>query len=612
VPLPRPHLLRTTVVQAFARTIVDDAQHTLPSNHGAPAIPGDLSDELPPSSSAPSTAGLPKVGDVVGSHYRLVRMLGEGMFGKVYVAQRIDVPEHQVALKLLPRALYQGRNVERELVMLATVGHPHVVQLKDHGTTPEYVWLTMPVYEGETLAERLARGPLTLRRAHDIFLPMARGLEALHAAGLRHQDVKPENIFLAVFGGHVHPVLLDLGVAAERDAEFVAGTALYGAPEQVTVLAGFVTLTPLSEKMDTYGLAATLLYALVGPAHFPGEHAQNRRELCAAQKLRTEEPLGPGALPELTGAAREKVSAAFRRWLAEDPNERPSMKALAEQLDVLLEQEREEDRLEERRRARQRSTVLAQRIGIAAMLLLGAAGGAVVWSKRETLRVASELAAARRKGKESFDKLDTCSASYQMARAQADACVARGARDRAEYERSLEGLTQSGTATDAERAREVQRVNGRVKSCEEGADKARRSYEEELAQREGAAARLKAQLSEERDRAQVEVAAERSEAFAMQAERDVCRAERTACEEERTACRAEKARSSPVVPARLPGLASAAPIAPPPGAGTSAEPPVPQEPKAPAPLTPPSTQPAQAPPPEPKPPPAPPLDPKGP
>src|ERR1700722_17606332 len=121
--------------------------------------------ELDDDDEVPVTFDLPDVGDVVGGHYQLVRLLGQGMFGKVYVAQRLDVPEHQVALKLLPRSLYAGRNVERELVMLATVGHPHVVQLKDHGMTPDYVWLTMPVYEGETLAERLARGPLTLRRA---------------------------------------------------------------------------------------------------------------------------------------------------------------------------------------------------------------------------------------------------------------------------------------------------------------------------------------------------------------------------------------------------------------------------------------------------------------
>ncbi|MFT3768687.1 MAG: protein kinase [Minicystis sp.] len=268
----RPQLLRTTVVQAFARTILDDSRRTAVAGRGTSGYPS-ATPEPPPSSSL-----LPGVGDVVGIQYQLQSLLGEGMFGKVYVAQRLDVPEHRVALKLLPRSLYAGRNVERELVMLATVGHPNVVQLKDHGTTPDYVWLTMPVYQGQTLAERLEKGTLTCSQAHDIFLPIARGLEALHAAGLRHQDVKPENIFLAVFGGRVHPILLDLGVAAEKDASFVAGTALYGAPEQVAALAGLPSTAPYSEKMDTYGLASTLLYALVGPRHFPGEEADDSIE----------------------------------------------------------------------------------------------------------------------------------------------------------------------------------------------------------------------------------------------------------------------------------------------------------------------------------------------
>ena len=172
---------RATVTEAFAATVIGESGHA--SRRPAPF----------------RTDRLPDVGDIVGGHYRLVRLLGKGMFGKVYVAQRVDVPEHQVALKLVPRSVYSGRNVERELVMLATAATRNVVQLKDHGTTDGYVWLTMPVYEGETLAERLERGAARAREAHDIFLPIARGLDALHKAGLRHQDIKPENIFLATF-----------------------------------------------------------------------------------------------------------------------------------------------------------------------------------------------------------------------------------------------------------------------------------------------------------------------------------------------------------------------------------------------------------------------------
>ena len=258
-------LRTTTTVQAYSVTV--DRPET-----------GDRMDETTLGPPSTSTLGLPKVGDVVGNVYRLTRLLGSGMFGKVYVAQREDVPEHQVALKILPRSHYAGRNVERELVMLATVGHPHVVQLKDHGMTNEFVWLTMPVYEGETLDVRLARKPLDLREAYEIFTAVARGLEALHAAGLRHQDIKPENIFLAIFGGRVHPILLDLGAAAELDAQFVAGTALYASPEQLSVLRGEVDVL-LSEKMDTYCLGATILVSLIGEGKFPGTEANTLEEL---------------------------------------------------------------------------------------------------------------------------------------------------------------------------------------------------------------------------------------------------------------------------------------------------------------------------------------------
>src|SRR3989339_786156 len=101
--------------------------------------------------------------------YRFVRVLGEGTFGRAFVAERTDVPEHKVALKVVTRDVYAGRNVERELVMLAAASHPNIVQLKDHGIGERYVWLTMPLYEGETLASRLERGPLGLGEAYEIF-----------------------------------------------------------------------------------------------------------------------------------------------------------------------------------------------------------------------------------------------------------------------------------------------------------------------------------------------------------------------------------------------------------------------------------------------------------
>jgi serine/threonine protein kinase len=524
--------LRTTILRAFARTVADESRRE---------------DQPQASSSAPSSAsevvGLPAEGELVGEHYRLVRLLGQGMFGKVYVAQRVDVPEHQVALKLLPRSLYVGRNVDRELVMLATVGHPHVVQLKDHGTTSEYVWLTMPVYQGETLAERLERRPLGLREAYDIFLPIARGLEALHSAGLRHQDVKPENIYLAVFGGRVHPIILDLGVAAEKDATFVAGTALYAAPEQVAALSGAEPgAILLCEKMDTYGLASTLLVALVGPALFPGEAARDRAQLAEAHTTRARNPFHPDALPDLTGPPRELIAGAFSRWLALDPAERPSMREFAEHLEVLLEPEREEHRSEERRRARQRSTIQRFKVALGAMVLIGLAGMIVMYSKRRTLELASKLEEAkeqaRREGARSFDQLETCNASYRMATMEATACHAARDKTRGEFNQALEEIKRSGSTPQGDYARQMQVYTGRIKTCEDAMTASQRTCTEEQLRLADMIAKQKAAFEKEREELKAQAQAAKPQAATALQERDQCIAERNACTEERDACRA--------------------------------------------------------------------------
>jgi eukaryotic-like serine/threonine-protein kinase len=521
--------LRTAIVHAFAVTVVDRSSQ-------APAL-ASRDDGSPPNSRGPSS--LPEVGHIVGGLYRLGRLLGQGMFGKVYVAQRIDVPEHQVALKLLPRSLYANRNVERELVMLATVGHPHVVQLKDHGMTADYVWFTMPVYEGETLAQRIERGSLGMREAHDIFLSVARGLDALHTAGLRHQDVKPDNIFLAKFAGRLHPILLDLGVAAEREAAFCAGTALYASPEQVRALNGYPGAVQLSEKMDTYGLATTLLYSLVGPSDFPGEAAQTRTELLDAHGLRADKPLGDGALPGLTGRPRELFQEALKRWLAIDPHDRPSMSQLAEELDVLLEPEREAEREEQRRRAEQKVSLVRVRMAAFALLLVACAAVLVLFLKRETLQLAGELAAARRRGAESFTQLDMCNASHRLAQSDAAACRLGRERDRSEFNQTLATIEKSGSTTESQHAREMQEMHAlaasRLKACEDTAATERAGLadrERQLAESEKARAALVA----ERDEAKALAEQRAAEITALSQQRAACDAERASCVEARDRC----------------------------------------------------------------------------
>ena len=383
----------------------------------------------------PDTSALPGVGDVVGDHYRLVRRIGAGTFGKVYLAERVDVPAHQVALKLVALEVYRGRDVARELVMLAAASHPNVVQLKDHGATDRYVWLTMPVYDGETLADRIARGPLGLDEAHAVFAPIARALEALHKAGLRHQDVKPDNLFLARFAGRLHPVLLDLGVAAPIGASFVAGTLLYAAPEQIRALDGEPG-HPLCEKLDTYGFAATLLSAIVPLDRFPGEDAETRGDIGRSHGTRADRPIADDAIAEATGAPRARLVQALRRWLAIDPARRPTMTEVADEIDVLLGPARDRDRRAALSRVRGRRVARAI-TGALGVALLAAVG--VAYGHRETLRLARELERARAEGAASFDRLDTCVAAHRVADREAVACSAARARDREEARRRENG-----------------------------------------------------------------------------------------------------------------------------------------------------------------------------
>lgn len=476
---------------------------------------------------------MPDVGDVVGGQYRLVSRLGEGMFGSVFVAERTDVTEHRVALKLINRAVYGDRDNERELVMLAAATHPHIVELKDHGITSDYIWLTMALYEGETLSERLERGCLDLEEAHRIFLPISQGVAALHVRGLRHQDIKPENIYLADFAGHLHPVLLDLGVAVEAESDFVAGTALFGAPEQLAALGGIGEEGRLSERMDTYCLASTLLYALVGDEHFPGAKAKTPFEIVRAFDEREEAPLADEALPELTGKPRQHLAEAFARWLTKDPEKRPDTSEFAKQLEVLLDKRRGEELAEQTRITRQKRTLRRVQLALVGTALAAGAGGLYLFVNRRNIELANELAKARQEGAESFDKLDTCVAAHAMSQRKARICEQTRRQDGTQYSETISALeSKQAEATNA-----LTLAKGSLKSCEEDAEQAATVCAEEqetmTAKLEEATSSFEDKertLTEERDSAREELSLVQSRIQSLEAEAQSCQQELASCQ----------------------------------------------------------------------------------
>jgi serine/threonine protein kinase len=285
-------------------------------------------------------------GTVIGERYAVRERVGEGSFGDVYRATDTDVPGHVVALKLLhkPATSDEARKAAlRELRLIASVFHPSVVDFKDHGWHEDRLWFVMPWYEGETLEERLRRSPLSRREAEEIFLPLCEALATMHAAGIRHQDIKPDNIFLARLGeGHgpdgaprLLPVLIDLGVAAKEAELIVAGTPLYFPPEIAAQYAGKAERPPVTTKADVFSLALSLRNALEPSTQeqVPGTAV----EAFIAHRAET-----PPDAP--MGADLRYLAPFFARWMARDAERRPTARELADELSVLTRPERARQR----------------------------------------------------------------------------------------------------------------------------------------------------------------------------------------------------------------------------------------------------------------------------
>ncbi|MFP6683940.1 MAG: hypothetical protein VB934_04475, partial [Polyangiaceae bacterium] len=259
----------------------------------------------------------------------------------------------------------------------------------------------------------------------------------------------------------------------------VAGTILYAAPEQVAALAGVPKREQLDEKIDTYCLATTLLRSLIGAKLFGSDDVDTPFALAETFTQRQDRPLGTHALPDLTGAPREALIEAFGRWLAYDPDERPNAAVMAAQLDVLLDEEREAAAIIEAGIARQKTSLHRVRLALAGMALLGAGAVLYGFSKRETLRLASELAQVRAEGKVSFKKLDTCVASHAIFERSATTCENGRHEDESAFHSTLIQVTTTGNEAKATLARRLANTREQVRSCETAGERATNDFKVE-------------------------------------------------------------------------------------------------------------------------------------
>ena len=246
--------------------------------------------------------------------YRLIELIGEGGMGRVFRAHDPQLGQ-DVVIKVLPPELgiepgYRQRFL-RETQTAAQLTEPHIIPIREADEIDGQLYLVMPVVDGIDLASLLERdGPMSPQLAVHVIEQLAAALDAAHAAGLVHRDVKPSNALMTTQG---FVCLTDFGIAHGSTATklnstgTIVGTFAYMAPERFS--AGVA-----DARSDVYALTCVLYECLTGQHPFPGETMEQQ----AVGHLTVDPPQPSAGRPEVPPAFDEVIA----RGMAKEPDER--------------------------------------------------------------------------------------------------------------------------------------------------------------------------------------------------------------------------------------------------------------------------------------------------
>ena len=218
------------------------------------------------------------------SHYKVIEKIGQGGMGEVYRATDTNL-SRDVAIKVLPEQFTKDpqrlARFEREAKLLASLNHPNIAAIYGFEEADDVRFLAMELVPGETLAERVAKGPVPVEEALEVCRQIAEGVEAAHEKGVIHRDLKPANVKVTPEG---KVKILDFGLAKAFEGEVPAadisqsptlteemtragvimGTAAYMSPEQAKG-------KPVDKRADIFAFGAILYELLTGKRAFEGE-----------------------------------------------------------------------------------------------------------------------------------------------------------------------------------------------------------------------------------------------------------------------------------------------------------------------------------------------------
>ena len=266
-----------------------------------------------------------QIGQQLGS-YEITSLLGKGGMGEVYRAHDSKL-KRDVAIKILPDEFSQDASrvsrFQREAEVLASLNHPNIAAIYDLQEANDTRFLVLELVEGETLADRTARGPIPIEEALDIAKSICEALEAAHEKGIVHRDLKPANVKITPEG---KVKVLDFGLAkalesgraqvasnsptilsaAATNAGVILGTAGYMSPEQARG-------HQADQRSDIFSLGCVLYEMLTGRQTFQGETVT---DIIAAIVAREPD------FRSLPSSLHPKAEELIRRCLAKNRKER--------------------------------------------------------------------------------------------------------------------------------------------------------------------------------------------------------------------------------------------------------------------------------------------------
>ncbi len=263
------------------------------------------------------------VGSVIAERYHVLRKLGEGGMGQVYLAEHVKMGR-QSAVKVMHASMVHDPGAiarfNREAANASRIDHPNVAGIYDFGETPEgLVYLAMQYIDGETLTHVVqANGALPPARAAEIVRQAAEGLHAAHGLGIVHRDLKPDNIMVTTDRDGLDGVkVVDFGIAKAAGSTgqqvtktgIVVGTPEYMSPEQ---LSG----AELDARSDLYSLALVAFHLLSGGLPFPSASTQSSIIMRLSEDPKSLAEMKPDV------AWTDEVQAVMARALAREPADR--------------------------------------------------------------------------------------------------------------------------------------------------------------------------------------------------------------------------------------------------------------------------------------------------